>query len=58
VARGGEDPDAKVRAEQLRALYFDHLAAPPAVDDAEREERSRELATAVARYRHESVSRS
>ncbi|GAB3009274.1 hypothetical protein GCM10027184_79050 [Saccharothrix stipae] len=58
VARGGEDPDAQVRAEQLRALYFDHLAAPPAADDAEREERSRELATAVARYRHESVSRS
>ncbi|MEU4743556.1 hypothetical protein AB0G02_24260, partial [Actinosynnema sp. NPDC023658] len=58
VARSGEDPDARVRAEQLRALYFDHLAAPPAVDDAEREERSRELATAVARYRHESVSRS
>ncbi|MFJ6675564.1 hypothetical protein ACIQMJ_31040 [Actinosynnema sp. NPDC091369] len=58
VARGGEDPDAKVRAEQLRALYFDHLAAPPAADDAEREERARELATAVARLRHESVSRS
>jgi hypothetical protein len=57
VARAGEDPDARVRAEQLRALYFDHLAAPPAVDDAEREERSRELATAVARFRHESVSR-
>jgi hypothetical protein len=57
VARSGEDPDAKVRAEQLRALYFDHLAAPPAVDDAEREERARELATAVARLRHESVSR-
>lgn len=57
VARSGEDPDARVRAEQLRALYFDHLAAPPAVDDAEREERSRELATAVARFRHESVSR-
>ncbi|WP_238598330.1 hypothetical protein [Saccharothrix sp. ALI-22-I] len=57
VARGGEDPDARVRAEQLRALYFDHLAAPPAADDAERDERSRELATAVARYRHESVSR-
>ncbi|MEU4442951.1 hypothetical protein AB0K14_27670 [Actinosynnema sp. NPDC050801] len=58
VARAGEDPDAQVRAEQLRALYFDHLAAPPAVDDAEREERARELATAVARLRHESVSRS
>ncbi|XVS62589.1 hypothetical protein ACQPYE_30625 [Actinosynnema sp. CA-299493] len=57
VARSGEDPDAKVRAEQLRALYFDHLAAPPAVDDAEREDRARELATAVARLRHESVSR-
>ncbi|WP_158851583.1 hypothetical protein [Saccharothrix deserti] len=57
VARSGEDPDARVRAEQLRALYFDHLAAPPPVDDAEREERSRELATAVARFRHESVSR-
>ncbi|MFD0200943.1 MULTISPECIES: hypothetical protein [Saccharothrix] len=57
VARGGEDPDAKVRAEQLRALYFDHLAAPPAVDEAERDERARELATAVARLRHESVSR-
>ncbi|ROP41373.1 hypothetical protein [Saccharothrix texasensis] len=57
VARSGEDPDAKVRAEQLRALYFDHLAAPPAVDDAERDERARELATAVARLRHESVSR-
>jgi hypothetical protein len=57
MARGGEDPDARVRAEQLRALYFDHLAAPPAADDAEREERSRELATAVARLRHESVSR-
>ena len=58
VARGGEDPDVKVRAEQLRALYFDHLAAPPAVDDAERDERARALATAVARLRHESVSRS
>ncbi len=57
VARVGEDPDAKVRAEQLRALYFDHLAAPPAVDDAEREERARELATTVARLRHGSVSR-
>ncbi|MCC8247377.1 hypothetical protein [Saccharothrix luteola] len=57
VARSGEDPDAKVRAEQLRALYFDHLAAPPTVDDAERAERARELATAVARLRHESVSR-
>lgn len=57
VARTGEDPDAQVRAEQLRALYFDHLAAPPAVDDAERAERARELATAVARLRHESVSR-
>jgi hypothetical protein len=57
MARGGEDPDARVRAEQLRALYFDHLAAPPAADDAEREERSRELATSVARLRHESVSR-
>ncbi|MEV1117315.1 hypothetical protein AB0I91_19770 [Actinosynnema sp. NPDC049800] len=57
VARSGEDPDAKVRAEQLRALYFDHLAAPPAVDDAERDERARELATAVARLRHEAVSR-
>jgi hypothetical protein len=58
VARGGEDPEAKVRAERLRALYFDHLAAPPAADDAERDERSRELATAVARLRHEPVSRS
>ncbi|WP_447003245.1 hypothetical protein ACRAKI_26625 [Saccharothrix isguenensis] len=57
MARGGEDPDARVRAQQLRALYFDHLAAPPAADDAEREERSRELATAVARLRHEPVSR-
>ncbi|MGW4116618.1 hypothetical protein ACWEFJ_37570 [Actinosynnema sp. NPDC004786] len=57
VARGGEDPDARVRAERLRALYFDHLAAPPAADDAEREERARELAAAVARCRHESVSR-
>ncbi|PSL52995.1 hypothetical protein B0I31_11086 [Saccharothrix carnea] len=57
VARAGEEPDAKVRAEQLRALYFDHLAAPPAVDQAERDERARELATAVARLRHESVSR-
>lgn len=57
VARGGDDPDVRVRAEQLRALYFDHLAAPPAADDAEREERSRDLATAVARLRHESVSR-
>ncbi|MEU4768345.1 hypothetical protein AB0H12_34350 [Actinosynnema sp. NPDC023794] len=57
VARSGEDPDAKVRAERLRALYFDHLAAPPAADDAERDERARELATAVARLRHESVSR-
>ncbi|MEV8442349.1 hypothetical protein AB0425_33660 [Actinosynnema sp. NPDC051121] len=58
VARGGEDPEAGVRAERLRALYFDHLAAPPAAHDAERDERSRELATAVARLRHESVSRS
>lgn len=57
VARSGEDPDARLRAEQLRALYFDHLAAPPAADDAEREERARELAAAVARYRHEPVSR-
>jgi SLOG in TRPM, prokaryote len=55
VSRGGENPDARVRAEQLRSLYFDHLAAPPPVDDAEREERSRELATAVARHRHEPV---
>ncbi|MCE6994774.1 hypothetical protein LZG04_08130 [Saccharothrix sp. S26] len=57
VARGGEDPDAKVRAERLRALYFDHLAAPPAADEAERDERARELATTVARLRHDSVSR-
>ncbi|WP_033441744.1 hypothetical protein [Saccharothrix sp. NRRL B-16314] len=57
VARGGDDPDTRVRAEQLRALYFDHLAAPPAADDAEREDRARDLATAVARLRHESVSR-
>lgn len=57
VARGGEDTGAQVRAERLRALYFDHLAAPPAADDAERDERARELATAVARLRHESVSR-
>ncbi|MBY8848657.1 hypothetical protein K7G98_08795 [Saccharothrix sp. MB29] len=56
VARNGEDPDVRARAEQLRALYFDHLAAPPAVDDAERDERARDLATAVARYRHEPVS--
>lgn len=57
VARTGEDPDAHLRAERLRALYFDHLAAPPAADDAEREERARELAAAVARYRHEPVNR-
>ncbi|MFI9010651.1 hypothetical protein ACIGNX_25785 [Actinosynnema sp. NPDC053489] len=57
VARGGEDPEAGARAERLRALYFDHLAAPPAADDAEREERARELATAVARLRHGSVDR-
>ncbi|MGM1060590.1 hypothetical protein [Saccharothrix sp. Mg75] len=56
VARNGEDPDVRARAERLRALYFDHLAAPPAVDEEERAERSRELATAVARYRHEPVS--
>ncbi|GAA1297286.1 hypothetical protein GCM10009634_53000 [Saccharothrix xinjiangensis] len=57
LARSGEDPDARVRAERLRALYFDHLAAPPAADDAEREDRARELAAAVARYRHEPVNR-
>jgi hypothetical protein len=57
VARNGEDLDARLRAERLRALYFDHLAAPPAADDAEREERARELAAAVARHRHEPVSR-
>ncbi|WP_265590302.1 hypothetical protein [Saccharothrix syringae] len=57
VARNGEDPDAGLRAERLRALYFDHLAAPPAEGDAGREERARELAAAVARYRHEPVSR-
>jgi hypothetical protein len=56
VARGGEDTGAQVRAEQLRALYFDHLAAPPTADAAERDERARELATAVARLRHETVS--
>ncbi|CCH33638.1 hypothetical protein ABZ816_22445 [Actinosynnema sp. NPDC047251] len=58
LGRGGENPDARARAERLRALYFDHLAAPPAADDAEREERARELATEVARHRHEPVSRS
>ncbi|MFT7838910.1 hypothetical protein Q5530_22445 [Saccharothrix sp. BKS2] len=57
VARHGEDPDARLRAERLRTLYFDHLAAPPAADDAEREERARELSAAVARHRHEPVSR-
>ncbi|MEV0679594.1 hypothetical protein AB0I60_24020 [Actinosynnema sp. NPDC050436] len=57
LGRGGEDPDARARAERLRALYFDHLAAPPAADDAEREERSRELAAGVARHRHEVVGR-
>ncbi|MEJ2857745.1 MULTISPECIES: hypothetical protein [unclassified Saccharothrix] len=56
LARGGENPDARTRADQLRALYFDHLAAPPAATDAERDERSRELATEVARHRHEPVS--
>ncbi len=58
LARNGENPEAKARAERLRALYFDHLAAPPAADDVERAERSRELATEVARHRHEPVSRS
>ncbi|MEU4806039.1 hypothetical protein [Actinosynnema sp. NPDC023587] len=57
LGRGGEDPGARVRAERLRALYFDHLAAPPAGDEVEREERSRDLATEVARHRHEPVGR-
>ncbi|MBP2337896.1 hypothetical protein JOF41_004074 [Saccharothrix coeruleofusca] len=58
VSRGAGDAEARTRAELLRALYFDHLAAPPAADDAEREQRVRELATAVARHRHEPVSAS
>ncbi|WP_433262762.1 hypothetical protein ACQPZF_30385 [Actinosynnema sp. CS-041913] len=58
LSRNGENPEARIRAEHLRALYFDHLAAPPAADDTEREERARELATEVARHRHEPVSQS
>lgn len=51
-----DDLDARTRAESLRALYFDHLAAPKPVTDQEREERVRDLETAVARHRHESVT--
>jgi hypothetical protein len=51
-----DDLDARSRAESLRALYFDHLAEPAPATDDERAERVRELETAVARYRHESVT--
>ncbi|PRY34572.1 hypothetical protein [Umezawaea tangerina] len=51
-----DDLSAAGRAESLRALYFDHLAAPLPTSDADREERLRELANAVARYRHEPVT--
>jgi hypothetical protein len=51
-----DDLSAAGRAESLRALYFDHLAAPLPATDAERENRLRDLANAVARHRHEPVT--
>jgi hypothetical protein len=51
-----DDLSAAGRAESLRALYFDHLAAPLPATDAEREGRLRDLANAVARHRHEPVT--
>ncbi|MEU5694670.1 hypothetical protein [Actinosynnema sp. NPDC020468] len=56
ATRNGEDPEPRTRADRLRALYFDHLAAPPPSTAAERDRRSRDLAAEVARHRHEPVS--
>jgi len=53
-----DDLSAAHRAEALRALYFDHLAAPLPVSDAEREARVQALVDAVARHRHEPVTTS
>jgi TRPM family ion channel len=53
-----DDLSAAHRAESLRALYFDHLAAPLPATDADREARLRDLVTAVARHRHEPVTTS
>ena len=53
-----DDLSAAHRAESLRALYFDHLAAPLPASDAEREARLQDLVTAVARHRHEPVTTS
>jgi hypothetical protein len=53
-----DDLSAAHRAEALRTLYFDHLAAPLPVSDAEREARIQDLVNAVARHRHEPVTTS
>lgn len=46
---------ARMRAERLRSLYFEHLARPPAVDDEQRRERLQVLAVAVAEHRYAPV---
>jgi hypothetical protein len=57
VARKRESLDryltARSRAERLRALYFAHLAAPSPGSDEERQDRVRDLESAVSDRRHE-----
>ncbi|GLZ28914.1 hypothetical protein Lesp02_11040 [Lentzea sp. NBRC 105346] len=59
VARKRESLDryltARSRAERLRALYFAHLAAPAPGNDEERQDRVRDLESAVSDRRHEVV---
>ncbi len=43
---------ARLRAERLRSLYFDHVAMPPAVDAAVRHKQLRDLEDAVAGHEY------
>jgi hypothetical protein len=49
--------DARTRAERLRALYFAHLARPPAADAAEAEVQAHDLALRVAQITSGPVTR-
>jgi SLOG in TRPM, prokaryote len=47
--------DARLRAEALRALYFEHISREPAAGEFERMERLRALQAEAARRRYEQV---
>jgi hypothetical protein len=47
--------DARMRAEALRGLYFEHIARPPAAGEFERMERLRALQAEAAQRRYQAV---